>query len=37
MIEQIFIMLLGTYNTMITGHSGKEAISAIGMVDFMDF
>ena len=36
-IEQTFIMVLGTYNTMMTGNSGEEAISAIGMVDFMNF
>lgn len=33
MIEQTFVMLLGVCNTMMAGHIGKEAVSAIGMVD----
>lgn len=33
MIEQTFVMLLGTFNTMMAGHIGEEAVSAIGMVD----
>lgn len=33
MIEQTFVMLLGTCNTMMAGHIGEEAVSAIGMVD----
>jgi putative MATE family efflux protein len=31
--EQVFVMSLGTVNTMMAGHIGKEAVSAIGMVD----
>ncbi|HCW52963.1 MAG TPA: MATE family efflux transporter [Clostridium sp.] len=33
MIEQTFVMLLGMCNTMMAGHIGEEAVSAIGMVD----
>ncbi|EKQ57133.1 MULTISPECIES: MATE family efflux transporter [unclassified Clostridium] len=33
MVEQTFVMLLGTCNTMMAGHIGEEAVSAIGMVD----
>ncbi|MBY2476006.1 MATE family efflux transporter [Clostridioides difficile] len=33
MIEQIFVMLLGVFNTMMAGHIGEEAVSAVGMVD----
>lgn len=33
MVEQTFVMLLGVCNTMMAGHIGKEAVSAIGMVD----
>lgn len=33
MIEQTFVMLLGTCNTMMAGHIGEQAVSAIGMVD----
>lgn len=33
MIEQTFVMLLGVCNTMMAGHIGEEAVSAIGMVD----
>jgi putative MATE family efflux protein len=35
-IEQTFVMLLGVCNTMMAGHIGKEAVSAIGMVDSMN-
>lgn len=31
--EQTFVMLLGVVNTMMAGHIGAEAVSAIGMVD----
>lgn len=31
--EQMFVMSLGVINTMMAGHIGKEAVSAIGMVD----
>ena len=31
--EQTFIMLMGIINTIMAGHIGKEAMSAIGMVD----
>ena len=31
--EQLFIISLGMVNTMMAGHIGKEAVSAIGMVD----
>lgn len=34
--EQVFIMLMGVVNTMMAGHIGKEAVSAIGMVDSMN-
>ena len=33
MIEQTFVMLLGVFNTMMAGHIGEEAVSAVGMVD----
>lgn len=33
LMEQIFVMALGMINTMMAGHIGKEAVSAIGMVD----
>lgn len=33
MVEQTFVMLLGVCNTMMAGHIGQEAVSAIGMVD----
>lgn len=33
MVEQTFVMLLGICNTMMAGHIGEEAVSAIGMVD----
>jgi putative MATE family efflux protein len=33
MTEQVFIMSMGMINTMMAGHIGKEAVSAIGMVD----
>lgn len=32
-VEQTFVMLLGVCNTMMAGHIGEEAVSAIGMVD----
>lgn len=32
-VEQIFVMLLGVCNTMMAGHIGEEAVSAVGMVD----
>ncbi|AGF57925.1 putative MATE family efflux protein [Clostridium saccharoperbutylacetonicum] len=35
-IEQTFVMLLGVCNTIMAGHIGKEAVSAIGMVDSMN-
>ena len=31
--EQIFLVLMGVVNTMMAGNIGKEAVSAIGMVD----
>lgn len=31
--EQLFVISLGMINTMMAGHIGKEAVSAIGMVD----
>lgn len=31
--EQTFIVIMGTINTIMAGHIGKEAVSAIGMVD----
>lgn len=31
--EQIFVISMGMVNTMMAGHIGKEAVSAIGMVD----
>ncbi|MBK1809873.1 MATE family efflux transporter [Clostridium sp. YIM B02505] len=31
--EQLFVMSMGMVNTMMAGHIGKEAVSAIGMVD----
>lgn len=31
--EQAFIMVMGVINTVMAGHLGKEAVSAIGMVD----
>lgn len=33
LMEQIFVISLGMVNTMMAGHIGKEAVSAIGMVD----
>jgi putative MATE family efflux protein len=33
MVEQTFVMLLGVCNTMMAGHIGAQAVSAIGMVD----
>lgn len=33
LMEQIFVMSMGTINTMMAGHISKEAVSAIGMVD----
>jgi len=32
-VEQTFVMMLGVCNTMMAGHIGEEAVSAIGMVD----
>jgi putative MATE family efflux protein len=31
--EQAFVMIMGVINTMMAGHIGKEAVSAVGMVD----
>jgi len=31
--EQAFVMIMGVVNTIMAGHLGKEAVSAIGMVD----
>ena len=31
--EQLFVISLGMVNTMMAGHIGNEAVSAIGMVD----
>ena len=31
--EQFFVMFMGMINTMLASHIGKEAVSAIGMVD----
>ncbi|MBD7912006.1 MULTISPECIES: MATE family efflux transporter [Clostridium] len=36
MVEQTFVMLLGVFNTMMAGHIGEEAVSAIGMVDSLN-
>lgn len=33
MVEQTFVMLLGVCNTIMAGHIGAQAVSAIGMVD----
>lgn len=33
LVEQAFVMSMGMINTMMAGHVGKEAVSAIGMVD----
>jgi putative MATE family efflux protein len=33
LVEQLFVMSMGMINTMMAGHIGKEAVSAIGMVD----
>lgn len=33
MMEQLFVALMGMINTMMAGHIGKEAVSAIGMID----
>lgn len=33
MMEQLFVTLMGIINTMMAGHIGKEAVSAIGMID----
>src|SRR5471030_369833 len=33
MVEQTFVMLLGVCKTMMAGHIGEDAVSAIGMVD----
>ena len=33
LMEQLFVMSMGMINTMMAGHIGKEAVSAIGMVD----
>jgi len=33
MTEQLFVISLGMINTMMAGHIGAEAVSAIGMVD----
>ena len=35
--EQVFVMLMGVVNTIMAGYIGKEAVSAIGMVDSMNF
>jgi len=35
--EQVFVISMGTINTMMAGHIGKEAVSAIGMVDSLNF
>lgn len=35
--EQVFVMSMGTVNTMMAGHIGKEAVSAIGMVDSLNY
>jgi len=32
-MEQLFVTLMGMINTMMAGHIGKEAVSAIGMID----
>ena len=33
LMEQLFVTLMGIINTMMAGHIGKEAVSAIGMID----
>ena len=33
LMEQAFVMSMGMINTMMAGHLGKEAVSAIGMID----
>jgi putative MATE family efflux protein len=35
--EQVFVMSMGMINTMMAGHIGKEAVSAIGMVDSLNY
>lgn len=35
--EQVFVMSMGMINTMLAGHIGKEAVSAIGMVDSLNY
>lgn len=35
--EQVFVMSMGMVNTMMAGHIGKEAVSAIGMVDSLNY
>ncbi len=32
-LEQTFVVLMGVINTIMAGHLGKEAVSAVGMVD----
>lgn len=34
--EQAFVMVMGVINTMMAGHLGKEAVSAIGIVDSLN-
>lgn len=36
LLEQAFVMSMGMINTMMAGHLGKEAVSAIGMVDSLN-
>ena len=33
LVEQFFIVIMGVVNTMLASNMGKEAISAIGMID----
>ena len=33
LVEQFFIVIMGVVNTMLAANMGKEAISAIGMID----
>ena len=35
LVEQFFIVIMGVINTMLASNMGKEAISAIGMIDMI--
>jgi putative MATE family efflux protein len=36
LMEQAFVVSMGVINTMMAGHLGKEAVSAIGMIDSLN-